>query len=457
MNRTVLVIDDEQSMLSLLRDELGHHGYGVTTHTSPEAALSSLAKDDFGVVLCDVRMQAMSGLDLCREMVALRGDVPIIVITGFGTVEHAIGAMRAGAFDFVTKPFRTDDLVATIERALARRAMTEQVTRLSDDGAPVATGEMIGECAAMQTLYGVVARVAAVDVTVLVTGESGTGKELVARALHASSGRRGGPFLAISCAAMPEALLESELFGHEKGAFTDAVAAKRGMLFSASGGTLMLDEVGEMPWGIQAKLLRALQEKTARAVGASKETPFDTRIIAATNRDLEDDVASGRFREDLFYRLNVVNVHLPPLREREDDVLLLAHTFLQRYSPKGRVIGLTTAAAERLLAYSWPGNVRELQNCIERAVAFSRSDMLQVGDLPERIISHERPVTRSTTAADPIVSLDEVERRHVTQVLHAVGGNKAYAARALGLDRRTLYRKLQRWRSAPIPSTRGPG
>jgi two-component system response regulator HydG len=301
----------------------------------------------------------------------------------------------------------------------------------------------------------VVARVADTEATVLITGESGTGKELVAKALHARSARANGPFVAINCAAMPESLLESELFGHVKGAFTDARGTRPGLLVRAAGGTLFLDEVAEMALGMQAKLLRALQERTLRPVGGDAEVPFDVRIIAATNRDLEAEVEQRRFREDLFYRINVVHIQVPPLRDRDNDVLLLAQSFLDRCQPAGRarVVGLTSAAADRLACYPWPGNVRELQNCIDRAVALARFDHVGVEDLPERI-GNFRPARISIENTDPskFLPMDEVERRYIGQVLDALRGNKASAARVLGMDRRTLYRKLDRWRDERAPT-----
>jgi two-component system response regulator HydG len=287
--------------------------------------------------------------------------------------------------------------------------------------------------------------VAESDTSVLITGESGTGKELVARALHQRSARREGAFVAINCAAMPEPLLESELFGHVKGAFTDARQGRTGLFVKASHGTLFLDEIGEMPAGMQAKLLRALQERSVRPVGGETEVSFDTRILAATNRDLETEVEEKRFREDLFYRINVVRIHVPPLRVRGSDVLLLAQHYLKRYSSqgKGRVVGMTSAAADKLLGYGWPGNVRELQNCIERAVALARLDQLGVDDLPEKIreFKSTRVVVESDDPAD-LLPMEEVERRYVLRVLEAVGGNKTMASQVLGFDRRTLYRKL---------------
>jgi DNA-binding NtrC family response regulator len=449
VDRSVLIIDDEPSMLEMLRAELERREYKVVTQTSPEAALRALADSDFGVVLSDLTMNGMSGVDLCREVVLLREDVPVVVMTAFASIELAIASIRAGAYDFVTKPFDADDLVMTIERALRHRELREEVKRLRrtvNELQPFA--EMIGESAAMKKMYQVIARVAESDATVLVSGESGTGKELVARAIHARSPRASGPFVAINCAAMPEPLLESELFGHVKGAFTDARATRAGLFSRASGGTLFLDEIAEMPLGMQAKLLRALQERTVRPVGGDAEVPFDARIVAATNRDLELEVEHKRFREDLFYRVNVVHIAVPPLRTRENDVLLLAQTFLQRAQPgaHGRVVGIKSAAAERLASYPWPGNVRELQNCIQRAVALAQFDHIGVDDLTERIGQY-KPSRVALESMDPstFLTMEEMELRYIRQVLDALGGNKASAARVLGMDRRTLYRKLERW------------
>jgi DNA-binding NtrC family response regulator len=370
-------------------------------------------------------------------------------MTAFASMEAAVASIRAGAYDFVTKPLDTDDLILTLERAFANQDLREEVKRLrravSDQRS---FDEMIGESAAMKRLYDLVARVADTDATVLITGESGTGKELVARALHARSSRATGPFVAINCAAMPESLLESELFGHVKGAFTDARSARPGLFTQATGGTLLLDEVAEMPLGMQVKLLRALQERTVRPVGGDSEVPFDVRIIAATNRDLEIEVAERRFREDLFYRVNVVHIQVPPLRERENDALLLAQSFIERCQTRGgaRVVALQSAAAERLVSYAWPGNVRELQNCIERAVALSQFDHIGVDDLPESIRRPKSPTaTVDSSPGSAHLPLDEMERRHVARVLAELGGNKALAARQLGVDRRTLYRMLERW------------
>jgi two-component system response regulator HydG len=450
VDRRILIIDDDNSMCEVLDAELKRRGFEATTTTSPEDALRRLVDEDVDLVLTDINMQGLSGVDLCRRIVESREDLPVVVMTAYGSMEAAIATIRAGAYDFVTKPFEMDSIALTIERALKHRALREEVKRLRravTDSQKF--DDILGTSPAMRKMYDLVARVAESDTTVLVTGESGTGKELVAKAIHQRSARKEGAFVAINCAAMPESLLESELFGHVKGAFTDARTSRPGLFVKASRGTILLDEIGEMPAGMQAKLLRALQERTVRPVGGDQEQPFDARIIAATNRDLETEVEEKRFREDLFYRVNVVRIHVPPLRARGSDILLLAQHFLQRYQPNGaqRVVGIKSGAADKLLSYPWPGNVRELQNCIERAVALAQFDHVGVDDLPERV--REFKTSRITIeSSDPgeLLPMEEVERRYILRVLEAVGGNKTLAAQVLGFDRRTLYRKLERCR-----------
>jgi two-component system response regulator HydG len=350
-----------------------------------------------------------------------------------------------------------DEIALTLERALKHRALRDEVKRLRSVVADSQKfDDILGTSLAMRKMYDLVARVAETETTALITGESGTGKELVAKAIHQRSARKEGPFVAINCAAMPENLLESELFGHVKGAFTDARTARPGLFIRASKGTLLLDEIGEMPAGMQAKLLRALQERTVRPVGGDQEQPFDARIIAATNRDLEGEVEEKRFREDLFYRINVVRIHVPPLRARGSDILLLAQSFLQRYQTSGkeRVVGIKSAAADKLLSYPWPGNVRELQNCMERCVALSQFDHVGVDDLPEKVRDFKSSrITIESNDPSELLPMDEVERRYIVRVLEAVGGNKTLAAQVLGFDRRTLYRKLERSRDV-VPQKR---
>ncbi len=449
MNARVLIIDDEEPMLEVLREALAHEKLGVTCRSSAEEGLRFLAEEDVDVVLTDFNMPTMTGVDLCHRILATREDLPVIVMTAFGSMETSVLAIRAGAYDFVTKPIQIDELVLTIDRAVKHRALRQEVKRLKTVVAEAHQfEEILGTSPPMKKVYDLISRVADSDTSVLITGESGTGKELVARALHERSTRRGGAFVAINCAAMPEPLLESELFGHVKGAFTDARQGRAGLFVRASGGTLFLDEIGEMPAGMQAKLLRALQERRVRPVGGESEIAFDTRLLAATNRDLETEVEEKRFREDLFYRINVVRIHVPPLRVRGNDILLLAQHYLRRYSSQGRgkVMGMTAAAAEVLRGYAWPGNVRELQNCIEHAVALAHVDQLGVDDLPERVraLKSTSVVVDSNDPAD-LLAMAEVERRYVLRVLDAVAGNKTMAAKVLGFDRRTLYRKLDEY------------
>jgi two-component system response regulator HydG len=402
---------------------------------------------DFHAVISDLGMAEMDGLELCERILAKRPGIPVIVVTGKGSMEAAIGAMRVGAYDFITKPVDPKLLGLSVARAVRTQQLQTEVLRLREalSEAPEAA-TLIGDSSGVRGVNDLVQRISKSDASVLIFGETGTGKELVARALHRQSGR--GPFVAINCAAVPPNLLESELFGHTRGAFTDAKSARRGLFSEAAGGTLFLDEIGEMPLEMQAKLLRVLQERVVRPVGSDTEHAFDARIITATHRDLEDDAGKGRFRQDLFYRINVVNIHVPPLRERGSDVLKLASHFLQKVGartgqpPKQ----LSPPVAERLLAYDWPGNVRELENCVERAVALARFEELALEDLPERIRTY-RPDRFVMTAdeVEEILSLEELERRYIARALKLLNGNKARAAQLLGVDRRTLYRRLGKY------------
>jgi two-component system, NtrC family, response regulator AtoC len=448
----ILVVEDDAEMRALLEAGLRRRGFEPSLHASAASALAHLEQEDVDVVLTDLRMPDMGGLELCERIVLNRPDIPVVVVTAFGSMETAVAAIRVGAYDFVTKPFELDGLALVLTRAVQHRSLRAEVKRLRRQVGSLesgGTGTLVGESAALRHAYALIDRVADAEATVLISGESGTGKEVAARALHERSGRRrDGPFVAINCAAMPEPLLESELFGHAKGAFTDAKSAHTGLFVQASGGTLFLDEIGELPLGLQPKLLRALQERRVRPVGGSGEVAFDARVVAATNRDLELMVEEGRFREDLYFRVNVIGITLPPLRARGSDVLLLAQRFIEHFAQRGArsVTGLSPEAAQRLLAYGWPGNVRELQNCIERAVALTRYEQLAVEDLPERIQSY-RPTQVLPEGASPqeLIPLAELERRYVLRVLDAVGGSRILAARTLGIDRKTLYRKLEAW------------
>jgi two-component system, NtrC family, response regulator AtoC len=449
MSRRVLVVDDDTAMCGMLAAHLARRGYDVTTREVASEAFELLRSSDFDVVVTDLQMRGMNGLELCERVVGDRADIPVIVITAFGSLELAIAAIRAGAYDFVPKPFEIEQLCIVLDRAIQHRNLRDEVKRLRDAASgPLRFDDIIGESAAMRRVFELLRRVSETDATVLITGESGTGKELVAQALHRRSRRPDGPFVPINCAAVPEALLEAELFGHVKGAFTDAKGTRPGLFLQATGGTLFLDEIGEIPLALQPKMLRALQERRVRPVGGDSELAFDARIIAATNRDLESAVAEGRFREDLFYRINVIHVELPPLRGRATDVLLLAQHLIAHFAQASgkRIGGLSAAAAERLVNYVWPGNVRELQNCMERAVALAQYDEIVVEDLPEKIRTYRSShVVVASDDPSELVSMEEVERRYITRVLEAVGGNKSLAARILGFDRTTLYRKMDRY------------
>jgi DNA-binding NtrC family response regulator len=449
MKTRILIVDDERSLCEALEAGLTPHGFQVSWTTAPSDALERLQAADFEVVLTDLNMQGMNGLELCERIVVNRPDVPVIVITAFGSLETAVAAIRAGAYDFITKPVRIDALALAIERAVQHRSLREEVRRLREQVAAAQPfEEVVGSSAAMQKVQDLLARVVDSEISVLITGESGTGKEVIAKALHRRGRRQAGPFVAINCAAVPESLLESELFGYTRGAFTDARTPRTGLLVQAHRGTLLLDEIGEMPLTLQPKLLRALQERSVRPVGGNEEIPFDVRLIATTNCDLETAVEEGRFREDLFFRINVVNITLPPLRARGNDVLMLAQHFITRYAAQTgkQVTGLSSAAAERLLAYNWPGNVREVQNCIERAVAVTQYEHITVDDLPEKIRAYQRPrVLAASDDPSELVPLEEVERRYILRVMESVGGNKTMAAQILGIGRKTLYRKIEQY------------
>jgi two-component system response regulator HydG len=428
--------------------ELGvkSEGYEVAVARSVAAAVEAARSFEPQVVLTDLNMVGASGIDLCRQFGESWPDVPIIVVTAFGSLDSAVQAMRAGAYDFITKPFDIEALMLVVSRAERHQRLHSEVKRLRAAVGQAGWGEdILGTSTVVKELRSVLERVATTEATVLITGETGTGKEVVARTLHHHSKRRNENFVAVNCSALPEALLESELFGHVKGAFTDARSNRSGLFIEAHKGTLFLDEIGEMPLGTQVKLLRALEERTVRPVGGDGEVSFDARIIAATNRDIELAVQEGSFREDLFYRLNIVQVDLPPLRARGGDILLLAQHFLTQFAAAGNpgVVGISQLAAEKLLAYSWPGNIRELRNAIERAVALARFDHIGVEDLPERIRTFEaRHVVVAGDDLEELVSLEEVEKRYILKVLQVAGGNKSLAAKQLGVGRRTLYRKL---------------
>ncbi|MBK9034057.1 MAG: sigma-54-dependent Fis family transcriptional regulator [Myxococcales bacterium] len=447
MSGSILIVDNDVDGVAMLRGALRSRGYEVEAVDSGAAALDWLALRPVDLVLAHLRMPGMSGVELCSALRDAHPDLLTIVVSGDGTLGGAIGAIRAGAYDYIAKPIDLEALGIALERAIAHVSLRRELLRLRGEVAaarPIAS--IVGNSPALRKVVELVHKVADSDATVLIVGETGTGKELFARAIHDGSPRRELPFAAINCAAVPAALLESELFGHVKGSFTDARRSRPGLFVEAGGGTVFLDEIGEMPLEMQVKLLRVLQERRVRPIGGEGEVPFEARVIAATNRDLEADVAEKRFREDLYYRVNVVQIPLPPLRARPGDLLMLAHHFIQKIATRtGKaVVGVSPEAAQVLVDYDWPGNVRELENCLERAIALTCSNQIAVDDLPEKVRRHQRAILATATGMpSELISLAEVERRYVRQVLNAAGGNKSVAARILGIDRRSLYRRLE--------------
>jgi DNA-binding NtrC family response regulator len=449
----ILVVDDEVGMVTLLRNYLTREGYAVTTAPSAEVALQVLEEHDIDVVLTDLRMPGMGGMELVREIHASRPDTQVILMTAFGSIDMAVEAMKAGAYHFVTKPVKLPEVGALMHKALTERALRLENRHLRQAVEErYKFGDLLGKSAVMQRLFGLLERLAATNSTVLIQGESGTGKELVARALHYHGARRRHPFVPVNCAAMPEGLLESELFGHTRGAFTGADIARRGLFLEAARGTIFLDEIGEMPLGMQTKLLRVLEQRQIRPVGSDREVAIDVRVIAATNRDLRNAVRQGTFREDLYYRLHVMAVHIPPLREHREDIALLAETFLQRYATANHLEPrhLTPQALRCLEQYAWPGNVRELSHVIERAVTLSTSARIDVEDLgldiaPPSLHPGCAATPEVSLPADTLLNLDDLTRHVVTVALQKTHGHKGRAATLLGVHPRTLTRMLRRY------------
>jgi two-component system, NtrC family, response regulator AtoC len=445
----VLLVEDDAAMGTLVARNLVRRDLEPVHVLSAADALNAVESQTFQVVVSDVRLGGMTGLELCERLCARRPDVPVILVTAFGDLDTAIAALRAGAHDFLPKPFEMDELAMRISHAAELGYLRAEVKRLREVASPAqGPAEMHGESPAMRHVFSLMNRLALSDAPVLICGETGTGKELAARGLHEKSVRRDGPFVAINCAAVPENLLESELFGHVKGAFTDARQARGGLFQEANGGTLFLDEVAELPLSLQAKLLRALQDHKVRPVGSDKENTFDARILSATHRDLDSRVESGLFREDLYYRLNVLQLDLPPLRARGSDVLVLANAQLLKIAARTgkQVRSFAPEAARQLMNYAWPGNVRELANVLERAVALAEYDEVTVADLPEKIQAF-RSSDVLVAGHDPseLVTLEEVERRYILRVMEAVGGNRTRASEILKVDRKTLYTKLKNY------------
>jgi DNA-binding NtrC family response regulator len=439
----VLIVDDELEMGKLVADIARDHGYAPTSITAPGLALPLLEEQGFDLVVTDVRMPEIDGVELIDQIKRFDPRIAIIAMTAFGSIDTAVRAVRAGAFDYLPKPFQPVDMALRMARALSHRAMNVELSRLRSEVAErFSVAGILGRSRALEDVIGLVKRVADNPATVLISGPSGSGKEVVARALHGESRRRSRKFVAVNCAAIPETLLEAELFGVRKGAYTDARSDRLGMFQEADGGTLFLDEIGELALSVQAKLLRVLQEREVRPVGAPSAEPVDVRVVAATNRDLRAAVSDHSFREDLFYRLAVIEIYVPPLKHRADDILPLAEHFLARAAVRAgkSIVGFSGAAVKRLLGHDWPGNVRELENAIERAAALCDGDRITPDDLPESTKTRREPDFLEA-AADRFMSIDELQRAYAQLILKRVGGKKQRAASLLGVDRRTL----QRW------------
>ncbi|MGQ0540586.1 MAG: sigma-54-dependent transcriptional regulator [Blastocatellia bacterium] len=444
--QNVLVVEDEELMRSILRRLLEESGYDVITADSSEAALKIFGERRFGVVLSDIKMAGMDGIELLGHIRSMDEAAMVIIMTAYSSVDSAVAALRHGAYDYITKPFVNENLLQTVKNAIAQRDLFIENRALRRElNKRYNFSEIVGKSQSLQRVFDVVKRVADTNAVVLIQGESGTGKELIARSLHFSSSRSARPFLAVNCGALTESLLESELFGHKKGSFTGAAADRMGLFRSAQGGTIFLDEIGEMPMPLQVKLLRAIQEHEVTPVGSSISEKFDARIIAATNKLLEDEVAAGNFREDLFYRLNVIEISVPPLRERPEDIPFLVSHFASKVahdldSPEKPI---SDEAILALAGYGWPGNVRELENAIERAFILS-GDQIDIDSLPNKIVASGKANVGSLIMRET-PTLEEVEHKYVLEIMETVDGDKTAAARILGIDLSTLYRKLKRY------------
>jgi DNA-binding NtrC family response regulator len=443
----LLVVDDEVELMTALCESLREEGFDAVGYSDPAAGLAALRDGEFDVLLSDLMMPGTDGVQLLRQGFAADPDLVGIIMTGQGSIQTAVEAMKAGAFDYVLKPFRLQQILPVLDRATEVRRLRRENSQLRRVVKALTFESpryhMVGTSPALRKVLALIEKVAPTDATVLVRGPSGTGKELVARAVHGNSPRRDKPLVTVNCATLQESLLESELFGHERGSFTGADRVKPGLFEVAEGGTLFIDEVAEMSPALQAKLLRVLEDGHYRRVGSTQERRADVRVVAATNKPLEDEQKAGRFREDLFFRLNVITVTLPPLRERAEDVPLLVTHFLTTRTVAGAPRKIEPEALAVLARYPWPGNVRELANVVERAQILAEGDTITVDDLPESVVRAASAAT-PTAAADPD-SLDAVECRHVADVLRREGGNKVRAAKALGIGRRTLYRMIERY------------
>ena len=450
----LLIIDDEENMCHMLGAMIERHGYHITTAYNGQTALALIHKEHFDFILCDVKMPQMDGMMFLEKGADELQDSTVIMMSAYGTVDLAIAAMKAGAYDFISKPFKSDEVLLALKKATERESLKRENRRLNDEIKEIHSAGsfhlMVGESAGMQKVYALAEKVAGYNTTVLVTGESGTGKELVARGIHNYSERNQKPFIAVNCGSIPENLLESELFGYVKGAFTGADKTKKGLFEEADGSTLFLDEIGELPLAMQVKLLRVLQEQEVRPVGASKTKRVDVRVIAATARDLQAQVAQGEFREDLFYRLNVLNIWIPPLRQRKEDIPPLCHHFVKKFNTRFAmdIKGVSPEAMEMILNYSWPGNVRELENVIQRGMVLTKTSMIEREHLPDNMGSMGRRFDDKLEVADELslkVAQKSMEAKLIARAMSKFQGNKSKAANALQISYPSMLSKLKEY------------
>lgn len=449
----ILVIDDDEGLLHLLKMRLSAMGFHVMPCTTGQEAVAAARKDVYDLAITDLRLRGEDGLDVAEELLRIHPGLPVLILTAHGSIPNAVEAMQRGACGYLTKPFDDKDLRAAIDKALSQQRMSREIQRLKSLVKELYGLEnVVARSAAMQRLFQQVAQVADSDATICLFGETGTGKEVLARVIHTNSRRARGPFVALNCAAIPETLFESELFGHVRGAFTNAHGPKRGLFQSANGGTLFLDEIGEMPLSMQVKLLRAVQEREVKEVGADYSTKVDVRIIAATNKDLAEAVKAGTFRNDLYYRIQVVPLTIPPLRERRDDIPVLAQHFLKQSAQRMNkdIRGFTPAAMQKLMLYPWPGNVRELENAIEKAVLMSQQDMITPDLLPSVSVSGDMPLKPLTEAKE------DFERNYLKNVLQLTGGNISRAAQFAGRYRADFYKMLKKYGLHPANTKHKP-
>ena len=445
----ILIVEDDREMRQLLADLLGEEGYDVVVSPDGPSALERLHKESFDLTITDLMMPKMRGTDLVIKIKEIDPDAPVLLITAFGTIESAVEAMRAGAFHYVTKPFRAEEILLHVSRALEQRSLRKELQHLRTEiRGRYRFENIVGKSERMQEIFETVAHISDLVANVLIVGESGTGKELIARAIHQHSARVDNPFVPLNCAAIPETLLESELFGYMRGAFTDAKKDRRGLFQEANGGILFLDEISEIPLNLQAKLLRVIEDKEVRPLGANQGEKVDTRVISACNRDIENLVQEKRFRQDLYYRLNVIRIDLPPLRERAEDIPILVEHFMRKFAQqtKREVRGIDPDALAALMNHRWPGNVRELEHTIERAVLLGKETTLSTRDLPPQLRVRQDSALPLAEAISKGYTLRDLEREYIARVIENTSGNKTAAAKILGLDRTTLYRKLEEYK-----------